>query len=135
MKVRLTVLVLLLVCLASPLHAGDKTPKLPRGITLEEQPLDVKQKKIVFIAGSNFFKPGEHEYIGGCAVLMDLVKQTPGVFPVLALDWPKHANTFTNARAIVFFTDGGDKHPVLKGERMAQVQKLVDAGAGLVMLH
>ena len=64
-----------------PLKAGDKTPKLPKGITLEEQPKDAKLAKIVFIAGSNFYKPGEHEYIGGCAVLMDLVKQTPGVFP------------------------------------------------------
>jgi hypothetical protein len=115
--------------------AGDKTPKLPKGIVIEEQPKGGKATKIVFIAGSNFFKPGEHEYIGGCAVLMDLVKQTPGVAPVLALDWPKDPKTFENAKAIVFFQDGGDKHAMLKGDRMAQLQKLTDAGVGLVMLH
>jgi hypothetical protein len=66
---------------------------------------------------------------------MDLLRQTPGVFPVLALDWPKKAETFDGAKAVVFFFDGGDKHALLKGDRRAQVQKLVDAGVGLVQLH
>src|SRR6266699_1290101 len=86
----------LLLAFAAPVRAGDKTPKLPKGIALEEQPKDAKLAKIVFIAGSNFYEPGEHEYIGGCALLMDLVRQTPGVFPVLALDWPTNPETFTN---------------------------------------
>src|ERR1022692_3931876 len=104
---------LVLSSLSLPIQAGDKATKLPQGITLEEQPKDAKLTKIVFIAGSNFYKPGEHEYTGGCALLMDLVKQTPGVFPVLALDWPKNPDTFKDAKAVVFFLDGGDKHPAL----------------------
>jgi hypothetical protein len=125
------------LALALPLQAiaGDKTPTLPKGFTLEEQPTDAKAAKIVFIAGSNFYKPGEHEYIAGCALLMDLVKQTPGVFPVLALDWPKNPDTFKNAKAVVFFLDGGDKHPVLKGQRLVDTMKLAEDGVGLVMLH
>jgi hypothetical protein len=102
---------------------------------LEEQPKDPKLAKVVFVAGSNSFKPGEHEYMGGCAVLMDLLRQTPGVFPVLALDWPKKPETFAGAKAVVFFFDGGDKHGLLKEGRLDQVQKLADAGAGLVHLH
>lgn len=121
--------------LSGAVAAGEKTPKVPAGITLEEQPKDPNAAKIVFLAGSNYFKPGEHEYIGGCAVLMDLVKQTPGVAPVLALDWPKNPETFAGARSIVFFLDGAAKHSMLKGDRMAQLQKLTDAGVGLVMLH
>ncbi len=132
---RMMPLFLLLSFVSVPIDAGEKTPKLPKGIALEEQPKDAKAAKIVFIAGSSFFKPGEHEYLGGCALLMDLVKQTPGVAPVLALEWPKNPETFANARTIVFFVDGGDKHSMLKGERMAQLQKLTDAGVGLVMLH
>ncbi len=120
---------------ALPMSVHAQGPKLPKGIALEEQPKDTKAAKIVFIAGSNYYKPGEHEYIGGCAVLMDLVKQTPNVAPVLALDWPKNPDTFKNARAIVFFVDGAEKHAALKGDRLAQVQKMVDAGVGLVMLH
>jgi trehalose utilization protein len=120
---------------AAPIAAGDKTPSLPKGFTLEQHPTDANAAKIVFIAGSNFYKPGEHEYIAGCALLMDLVKQTPGVFPVLALDWPKNPDTFKNARAVVFFLDGGDKHPVLKGQRLVDTMKLAEEGVGLVMLH
>jgi type 1 glutamine amidotransferase len=127
--------VLWTAALVLPVRAGDKAPKVPKNITLEEQAPDAKSKTILFIAGSNFFKAGEHEYIGGCAVLMDLVRQTPGTFPVLALDWPKNPQTFAAARTIVFFLDGGDKHAVLKGDRLAQIQKLADAGVGLVMLH
>lgn len=137
-RFRLVLLVLAMVLagrLALPSEAGKTTPKLPKGITLEEQPKDAKLAKIVFIAGSNFYKPGEHEYIGGCAVLMDLVRQTPGVFPVLALDWPKNPETFKNAKAVVFFLDGGAKHPALKGGKLVQTIKLAEDGAGLVMLH
>ena len=126
---------LVLNSLSLPIQAGDKTPKLPKGFALEEQPKDAKQAKIVFIAGSNFYEPGEHEYIGGCAVLMDLVKQTPGIFPVLALDWPKSPDTFKDAKAVVLFLDGGDKHPALKGQRLVQIQKLAEDGVGIVMLH
>ena len=66
---------------------------------------------------------------------MDLVRQTPGTFPVLALDWPKKPETFAGAKSIVFLIDGGDKHPFLKDDRFAQIQKLLDTGVGLVQLH
>lgn len=115
--------------------AGAADPVLPKGLQLEEQPKDPKQIKIVLIAGSSFFKPGEHDYIGGCAVLADLLRQTPEVFPVLAVDWPKKPETLANARAVVFLFDGGDKHALLKEDRLAQVQKLADAKVGLAHFH
>jgi hypothetical protein len=105
------------------------------GPGLQAQAGAPKTAKIVLVAGSNFFKPGEHEYVADCAVLADLLKQTPGVVPVLALDWPKDPETFAGARAVVFLFDGGDKHALLQDGRLAQVQKLVDAGVGLVHLH
>lgn len=120
----------LLACLTSAAAAADRANP-----PVEELPADPKAAKVVFVAGSNAFKPGEHEYVGGCAVLMDLVRQTPGVAPVLALDWPKKPETFAGAKAIVFLIDGGDKHPFLKDDRFAQIQKLLDAGVGLVQLH
>jgi hypothetical protein len=126
---------LLLPLSGPPLQGGEPKIKLPPGVALEEQPRDGKQIKVVLVAGSNYFKPGEHEYVAGCAVLMDLLRQTPGIFPVLAVDWPQKAETFQGARAVVFFHDGGDKHAFLKGDRLAQVQKLADAGVGLVFLH
>ena len=87
------------------------------------------------MAGSSVYKPGEHEYLAGCAALADLLRQTPGVSPILAVDWPEKPETLAGARAVVMFFDGGDKHALLDSARLAQVQKLADAGAGLVALH
>jgi hypothetical protein len=102
---------------------------------VEQQPTDPKAIKIVLIAGSNFYKPGEHEYVGGCAVLMDLLRQTPGVAPVLAVDWPRKPETLQGARSVVLFFDGGDKHGLLQGDRLAQLQRLSEAGVGVVQFH
>ena len=90
----------LLAALSRPVAAGEPQVKLPPGVVIEAQPQDPKQAKIVLVAGSNFFKPGEHDYVAGCAVLADLLRQTPGVFPVLALDWPQKAETFQGAKAV-----------------------------------
>jgi hypothetical protein len=126
---------LLAVLLAGPATAAADPVKLPPGVVVEAEVTDPAAAKVVLIAGTNVFKPGEHDYVAGCCLLMDLLKQTPGVAPVLALDWPKKPATFRGAKAVVFFFDGGDKHHVLKGNRVAEVQKLIDAGAGLVQLH
>jgi type 1 glutamine amidotransferase len=126
-------LVLLAVAAVLPAPAADV--QLPAGYKLEQQPADPNAAKVVLVGGSNYFKAGEHDYLAGVAVLADLLKQTPGVAPVIAADWPTKAETFAGAKAVVFFFDGGAKHGVLKGNRAAEVQKLVDAGAGLVQLH
>jgi len=118
-----------------PVQCAETATRLPAGVALEEACPDSRLTKVVLIAGSNFFKPGQHEYIGGCAVLMELLRQTPGVFPVLALDWPRKSETFAGAKAVVFFFDGGDKHAWLNESRRAEVEKLADAGAGLVGFH
>ncbi|MBX9679636.1 MAG: ThuA domain-containing protein [Gemmataceae bacterium] len=116
-------------------EAAAQGPKLPAGYGLEEQPKDAKAAKIVFIAGSNYFKAGEHDYIAAVAVLADLAKQTPNVAPVIALDWPKDPKTLEGARSVVFFFDGGDKHGLLKGDRLATIKKLAEGGTGLVFFH
>ena len=107
----------------------------PADIPIEEQPADPKAAKIVLIAGSTAFKPGEHEYLAGCSVLYDLLKQSPGVAPVLAIDWPTNPETLKDAKAVVFFFDGGGKSQVLQGDHLAQVRKLAEAGVGIVHFH
>ena len=108
----------------------------PRPFVLEEQPKDPKAIKIVLISGPPSAKAGEHEYDAGCRVLADLLRQTPGIFPVLVRDgWPTKAETFVDAKAIVCFFDGGDSHAFLKGDRFPQIQKLMEAGVGMVQFH
>ncbi|HEY1186411.1 MAG TPA: ThuA domain-containing protein [Gemmata sp.] len=125
---------LLVAALALPTSSSAADPAKNEP-PVEQLPTDPKATKIVLIAGSGYFKPGEHEYAANCAALADLLKQTPNVAPVLALDWPKKAETLNGARAVVFFFDGAEKHQVLKGARLAQVQKLMDAKVGLVQFH
>lgn len=131
----LSVLGLLIGAWPGSLWSQDAAAKIDSELSVEVLPTDPKLAKIVLIAGSNFFKPGEHEYVAGCAVLRDLLRQTPEVFPVLALDWPKKPETLVGAKAVVCLFDGGDKHALLAADRMAQMRKLADEGVGLVGFH
>jgi hypothetical protein len=133
----LPTLVLSLVSVASSFGLAADPPKseLLRSTPIEQLPDDKAAAKIVFIAGSNFFKPGEHAYTEGCAVLMHLAGQTKGVAPVLAIDWPKKPETLAGTKAVVLFFDGAEKHHVLKENHLDEFQKLIDAGVGVTALH
>lgn len=101
-----------------------------------EPPADFKGKKIVLVAGKQSHNAGDHEFFAGTAILMNLLKQTEGVFPVMARDgWPKNEKIFEGAAAVLFYMDGGGNHPVIKPERMELIQKLLDKGVGFVNLH
>lgn len=135
--IRLSGLMLLswLIFPMTDVMSADSNESASAAMKVEELPTDPTLAKIVLIAGSNFYKPGEHEYVAGCSVLSDLLRQTSGVAPVLAVDWPKKPETLVGAKAIVFFFDGGEKHPILAADRMTQIQKLADSGVGLVGFH
>jgi type 1 glutamine amidotransferase len=121
---------------AAGVARADDDPYDQSKVPVEVQPTDPGAVKIVLVAGRPSHGPGEHEFFAGCAVLMKLLKQTPGVFPVLARDgWPRDPRTFEGAKAVVFFMDGGSGHPVIQGDHMAEIQKLIDAGVGFVNLH
>jgi type 1 glutamine amidotransferase len=121
--------------LAAP--PAEVDPYDQSGVPLEVQPTDPNVTKIVLVAGRRSHGPGEHEFFAGCSVLMKLLKQTPGVFPVMARDgWPKNPEkTFENARAVVFYMDGGGGHPIIQKDHRDVVQKLIDKGVGFVNLH
>lgn len=95
--------------------------------------------KIVIVAGKVKIqdKVGHHDYLGGCRLMQELLKQTPGVEAVLVKeDWPADETVFDGAASVVFYTDGGGKQAYLATpEHIALVQKLADAGVGLVNIH
>jgi type 1 glutamine amidotransferase len=130
-------LLVLLCCFT--VSIGAEPDRFDRsGLVLEEVPSDPSLAKIVLIAGypSPKLKTGEHEYFAGCALLMKMLKQTPGVFPVLVDDgWPKKPETLKGAKAIVLFVEGAQTHSALKGDRFAELKKLAEAGVGIVHLH
>jgi type 1 glutamine amidotransferase len=122
----------------------DPAPKAPAvdpydqsKVPLEvEPPADFKGKKIVLVAGKQSHGPGDHEFFAGTAILMNLLKQTPGVWPVMARDgWPKNEKIFDGADSLIFYMDGRDGHPVAQGDHMQKLQKYIDQGVGWVNLH
>lgn len=127
-----------LLCAAGwGVRAAEEDPYDQSKVPLEVQPTDAKLTKIVLVAGRQSHGPGDHEFFAGTAILMKLLKQTPGVFPVMARDgWPKDPEkTFAGAESILFYMDGGGGHPVIQGKRMEAIQKLMDKGVGFVNLH
>ena len=117
--------------------AADVDPYDQSGVPLEKQPPEgAKATKIVLVAGRRSHGKGEHEFFAGCAVLMKLLQQTSGVFPVMARDgWPRNPQTFEGAKSVVFFMDGGGGHPIIQKDHREVVQRLMDQGVGFVNLH
>ena len=106
------------------------------GVPIEKQPTDSKLNKIVIVAGQASHGAGEHEFFAGGAILMKLLAETTGVFPVLARDgWPKDPKTFEDAKAVIFYMDGGGGHPIIQKEHKEVVAKLMEQGVGFVNLH
>jgi len=92
--------------------------------------------KIVLIAGRPSHGPGDHEFNAGCKLLAKCLAEVPGVEPVfVAGGWPKDESVFDGARTLVFFMDAGGGHPIIEGEHLETIQKLMDKGVGLVCLH
>ena len=105
-------------------------------VPLEVEPTDASLAKIVVIAGSFSKGKGEHEYFAGSALLMKMLRQTPGVAPVMAAEgWPKNERILEGAKTIVFYMDGGGKQPILAPEKLQIIERLAAKGVGIVHLH
>jgi hypothetical protein len=119
---------------STALHA-DLTEQ-QRQVPLEVDTQDKSLAKVILIAGTPSNKPGQHEYFAGCALMMQWLKQQPGVWPVMVAEgWPKNEAIFDNAKSIVCFMDGGVNLALLEPARWARIKKCMDEGAGLIMLH
>lgn len=122
---------LLAMALLAPMAPQDRAD-----VPLEVEPADPSAAKIVLLAGSFSKGGGEHEYFAGSAVLMKVLRQTPGVFPVFVAEgWPKNERIFEGARTVVFYMDGGGKQPFLTPGRLGLIEKLAARGVGIVHLH
>ena len=117
------------------LGAAVASPYDQSGVRLEVDAPKQGMAKIVILAGGPSSKAMAHEYFAGCALLVEWLKQQAGVWPVLARDWPKNERLFSDAKAIVYYGDGGGKQPFAEPARWAQFSKLMESGVGLVLLH
>lgn len=97
------------------------------------------KKKIVLIAGETALVDvvGHHDYLAGCACLDALLRLTNNIEPIqVKSGWPDDEDVFINAKAVVFYTDGGGLQAFLNSpQRIAKLQSLADQSVGIVMIH
>jgi type 1 glutamine amidotransferase len=92
--------------------------------------------KIVLIAGNPSHGPREHEFNAGTLLLEKFLRQNKGVNPVLIKGgWPQDESVFDGAQTLVFYMDGGSEHPMIQGNHLETLGKLMQKGVGMVCLH
>lgn len=92
--------------------------------------------KVVLVAGSPSHGPGDHEFNAGCIILQNCLAKVPGVEPVLVKGgWPDDPSVFDGARAVLFYMDGGGRHPMIVDNHLEILQSLVDKGVGIGCVH
>ena len=92
---------------------------------------------VLLLAGNPSHGPGEHEHNAGVKLLAKCLAQgAPNVVTKvhLSADWP-NADELAQADTILFYADGGGGHFMLSGDHLAQTEKEMKRGAGLVCLH
>src|SRR3954462_6905419 len=90
-------------------------------------PARAADAKIVLIAGKPSHGPGAHEFNAGTKLLAKCLKQMHGVDPVaVARGRPGAEGVFQGAKALVFFMDGGKGPPMIQGDRLETIRKLMD---------
>ena len=94
------------------------------------------KRKLVLIAGPPSHPPGFHEFNAGVQLLNKCLKDVPGLTTEVVLNgYPKDESVFDGADGILVFADGNVKHPLLRGNNLDTVGKLMDKGVGLMCAH
>ncbi len=124
-----------LVLLASAFLTVQNVNAAELAVPLEADTRDARLTKIVLLAGEPSSKPGQHEYFADCVLMMNWLKQMPGVWPVLARTWPTNEGILDGAKSIVVLMDGGAKHPLLEESRRKKLGDLAEQGIGLAVFH
>lgn len=92
--------------------------------------------KIVLVAGTPSHGPAEHEFNAGMLLLEKCLRQNRGVETVVVKGgWPADETVFEGAKSVVFYMDGGARHPFLTGQRLETLGRLMKKGVGMACLH
>ncbi len=124
-----------------PLSAGSHTMALmfksaSLTLLLASTLMAAAPARIVLVAGKPSHGPGDHEHNAGILLLEKCLKQNKGVETVVVKNnWPEDESVFTDARTLVFYMDGGVGNPLIQGDRLSTIGRLMDKGTGLVLLH
>lgn len=94
-------------------------------------------RKLVLIAGPPSHPPLMHEFRAGTILLEKRLRSVPGLeIDRHEMGWVGDESTFSDADAVVCFSDGNKRHPVLAGEgRLTTMERLVGRGVGFGCIH
>jgi len=112
--------------------AASITPRVLAGVEVTSKP-----RKLVLIAGKPSHPPLMHEFRAGTMLLEKRLKEVPGLIVERhEMGWVTDEKTFDDADAVVCFSDGNDRHPLLEEEgRLKTMEKLVERGVGFGCIH
>lgn len=93
-------------------------------------------KKLILIAGKPSHGPGLHEFNAGCILFKKCLSGIKGLeVEVHNNHWVSDDKVLETADAVVIYADGGNGHPALQGNHRELLQKVVDRGGSLMMMH
>ena len=105
-------------------------------VVLTTLAVQAADKKIILLAGPPSHGPGEHEHRAGCLLLQQCLNQVPGIHAeVISNGWPADPAVFEGAAAVVVYCDGGDGHPLVRGDHLKVMGALAEKGVGVGCLH
>ncbi|WP_231741924.1 ThuA domain-containing protein [Stieleria varia] len=102
----------------------------------EARAADDTKTKIVLIAGQPSHPSGQHEFNAGCILLARALNEQsslPVHVTVVHNGWPNDESVFENAKAVVIYSDGNDRHPTNGHEE--KVDELAASGVGIMCMH
>ena len=96
-----------------------------------------RPRKLILIAGKPSHPPMMHEFRAGTILLEKRLKEVSGLIVERhETGWVDDEKTFEDADAVVYYSDGNKRHPVLEGKgRIQTMENLVKRGVGFGCIH
>ena len=94
--------------------------------------------KVVIIAGKPSHPPGMHEFNAGVQLIKKCLADFKELDVHISLNgWPKDESMFDDAKAVIFYMDGGGGHEAVKedGRRLKMIDDWANQGVGLGFMH
>lgn len=110
----------------------------PRLFSLNTEP---KKVRIALIGGVKSHGPAQHDFPNGIPLIESLLRRASpfqrAEIVAYPRGFPEDLSLLNGTTSFVFYFDGVQTPPapLLESARIAEIQKLIDAGAGLVCLH
>src|SRR5690625_4564800 len=90
--------------------------------------------KILFIAGARSHGFVAHEHLRGSTLLAETISSANlGVTTEVISGWPEDESAFDGVDAVVIYSDGGERHPVMG--HLDQFAEVMERGVGFVAIH